>query len=152
MKILDCTLRDGGYYTNWDFDQELTNNYYKLIKSLPIDILEIGYRGNPSKKSSYYGEFYFLTVSNLKRIKSIIGKHKEISIMIDLKDWNNPSDLKKNLSECKGIVDIVRFAINPKKISNIEKFLKVSKDLGFKVATNIMYSHLLLKNKQKNRR
>ena len=62
MKILDCTLRDGGYYTNWDFDQELTNNYYKLIKSLPIDILEIGYRGNPSKKNTYYGEYYFLTV------------------------------------------------------------------------------------------
>ena len=47
MKILDCTLRDGGYYTNWDFDHELTNNYYKLVRSLSIDVIEIGYRGNP---------------------------------------------------------------------------------------------------------
>jgi len=23
MKILDCTLRDGGYYTDWHFDNEL---------------------------------------------------------------------------------------------------------------------------------
>jgi len=23
MKILDCTIRDGGYYTNWDFDQNM---------------------------------------------------------------------------------------------------------------------------------
>ena len=46
MKILDCTLRDGGYYTNWDFDQELAISYYKLLKTLPIDIIEIGYRGN----------------------------------------------------------------------------------------------------------
>lgn len=22
FKILDCTLRDGGYYTNWDFLQK----------------------------------------------------------------------------------------------------------------------------------
>ena len=77
MKILDCTLRDGGYYTNWDFDQELTNNYFKLVKSLPIDVIEVGYRGNTSKKNAYYGEYYFLTVSNLKKIKSIIGNKKK---------------------------------------------------------------------------
>ena len=47
MKILGYTLRDGGYYTNWDFDYELTNNYYKLVRSLSIDVIEIGYRGNP---------------------------------------------------------------------------------------------------------
>jgi|TARA_Y100000294_G_C8560635_1_gene338933 4-hydroxy 2-oxovalerate aldolase len=146
MKILDCTLRDGGYYTNWDFDQELTNNYYKLIKSLPIDILEIGYRGNSSKKNTYYGEYYFLTVSNLKKIKSIIGNKKKISIMIDLKDWNKPSELQKNLSKCKGIVDMVRFAINPKKIIKTKNFLKVTKSLGFKVCVNLMYSHLILNN------
>ena len=70
MKILDCTLGDRGYYTNWDFDHELTNNYYKLVRSLPIDVIEIGYRGNPSKKKAYYGEYYFLTISNLKKIKS----------------------------------------------------------------------------------
>ena len=23
IKILDCTLRDGGYYNNWDFDYEV---------------------------------------------------------------------------------------------------------------------------------
>ena len=27
MKILDCTLRDGGYYTNWDFDDALVTTY-----------------------------------------------------------------------------------------------------------------------------
>ena len=95
MKILDCTLRDGGYYTNWDFDDNLVNDYLKLIKFLPINAIEIGYRGNTDKKS-YYGEFYFLTKSKLKKIKSIIGKSKKISIMIDTKDWNNPADLKKN--------------------------------------------------------
>lgn len=145
MKILDCTLRDGGYYTNWDFDQELTNNYYKLIKSLPIDVLEIGYRGNP-KKEAYYGEYYFLTISNLKKIKSIIGNKKKISIMVDIKDWNSPDELKKNLSKCKEVVDIVRFAINPKKIIETKNFLKVTKSLGFKVCVNLMYSHLILDN------
>jgi 4-hydroxy 2-oxovalerate aldolase len=146
MKILDCTLRDGGYYTNWDFDQELAHNYYKLAKSLPIDIVEIGYRGNPIKKNVYHGEYYFLTVSNLKKIKSIIGNKKKISIMVDLKDWKKAIDLKKNLSKCKGVVDIVRFAVAPNKITRVKDFLKVTKNLGFKVCVNLMYSHLILKD------
>ena len=146
MKILDCTLRDGGYYTNWDFDQELAISYYKLLKTLPIDIIEIGYRGNTAKKNNYFGEYYFLTVSNIKKIRSFVGNKKKISIMIDLKNWEKPHDLQKNLSKCKGIVDIVRFAINPKKIIEAKNFLKVTKNLGFKVCVNLMYSHLILDN------
>mgnify|MGYP001294986426 CR=1 FL=1 len=147
MKILDCTLRDGGYYTNWDFDNKLVNEYLKLVKNLPIDIIEIGYRGNTNKKS-YLGEFYFLTTSNLKKIKSKIGKNKKLSIMIDTKDWNNPKELKNNLSKCKGIVNIVRFAVNPRKISKIKNFLKITKELGFEVAVNLMYSHIILKDEK----
>ena len=64
MKILDCTLRDGGYYTNWDFDSKLVSDYLKLIKHLPIDIIEVGYRGNRNK-NSYLGEFYYLTKNKI---------------------------------------------------------------------------------------
>ena len=145
MKILDCTLRDGGYYTNWDFDKELVNDYLKLIKVLPIDIVEVGYRGNRSKES-YFGEFYFLTKKNLQNIKSKIGKNKKLSVMVDLKDWKNPKELKADLKECQNIVDVVRFAVNPKKINNLRNFLKEVKNLGFKIALNLMYSHLIIKN------
>jgi len=31
INLLDCTLRDGGYYNNWDFSNELVNKYLKLI-------------------------------------------------------------------------------------------------------------------------
>ncbi len=53
MKILDCTLRDGGYYTNWDFDDKLVNDYLELVKFLPIDIVEVGYRGHKNKNVNY---------------------------------------------------------------------------------------------------
>ena len=44
FKILDCTLRDGGYYTNWDFKPQLVDKYLKSVQELPIDYIEIGYR------------------------------------------------------------------------------------------------------------
>jgi 4-hydroxy 2-oxovalerate aldolase len=30
ISILDCTIRDGGYYTNWDFDRELIKKHIQL--------------------------------------------------------------------------------------------------------------------------
>ena len=35
MKILDCTLRDGGYYTNWDFNSETVDAYIQAMNTLP---------------------------------------------------------------------------------------------------------------------
>ena len=54
MKLLDCTLRDGGYYTLWDFPSQVVSAYIEAMNKLPIDYLEVGYRNNPSKE--YLGE------------------------------------------------------------------------------------------------
>ena len=42
MQILDCTLRDGGYYTNWDFNAQVVDAYISAMNGLPIDYLELG--------------------------------------------------------------------------------------------------------------
>ena len=31
FKILDCTLRDGGYYTDWQFDSGLVKRLVKYL-------------------------------------------------------------------------------------------------------------------------
>ena len=38
-EILDCTLRDGGYYTNWDFDKSLVEDYIKYTNHLNISFI-----------------------------------------------------------------------------------------------------------------
>ena len=35
--ILDCTLRDGGYYTNWNFDTQMVKD---LVQHLTFQELE----------------------------------------------------------------------------------------------------------------
>ena len=44
INLLDCTLRDGGYYNNWFFDKELINEYLKVMDLIKIDYVEIGFR------------------------------------------------------------------------------------------------------------
>ena len=42
IKLLDCTLRDGGYYNNWNFHFPSVRKYLHQIYSSKIDIVEIG--------------------------------------------------------------------------------------------------------------
>ena len=44
IKVLDCTLRDGGYYNNWDFSLDLVRDYIKSISSSGIKYIELGFR------------------------------------------------------------------------------------------------------------
>jgi 4-hydroxy 2-oxovalerate aldolase len=62
--LLDCTLRDGGYYTNWDFDKQLVDLYITSLEKLPVDYIEIGYRS--TLKNEYFGEFYYCPLSTVQ--------------------------------------------------------------------------------------
>ena len=42
--LLDCTLRDGGYYNAWDFSSTLINEYLGAIKAAGVDVVELGFR------------------------------------------------------------------------------------------------------------
>ncbi|MGP7735214.1 aldolase catalytic domain-containing protein [Oceanimonas smirnovii] len=42
--LLDCTLRDGGYYNAWDFSPELINDYLAAMQAGGVDIIELGLR------------------------------------------------------------------------------------------------------------
>ena len=44
INILDCTLRDGGYYNNWNFSKKFVEDYLKSIALSGIKIVEIGFR------------------------------------------------------------------------------------------------------------
>ncbi|MDT9195887.1 MAG: aldolase, partial [Limnospira sp. PMC 1245.20] len=44
MKLLDCTLRDGGYYNAWDFPRDIVIDYLNAMKAAGVDIVELGFR------------------------------------------------------------------------------------------------------------
>ena len=44
IKILDCTLRDGGYYNNWNFSKNLVQQYLDTMSETGIEYVELGFR------------------------------------------------------------------------------------------------------------
>lgn len=134
MKILDCTLRDGGYYTNWDFGAGLVRDYLEGFNELPVDYLEIGYRSLPMR--TYFGEFFYCPVHVLRETKQ--RSRKKIAIMLNEKDVR-ANDADTVLAPCIGLVDMVRLAVDPQNLTRVLPLAERTRKMGFEVGINVMY-------------
>ena len=134
FQLLDCTLRDGGYYTDWDFSSDIVDSYIESMNKLPIDYLELGYRNNPDKE--YLGKFGYCPVSVLAGIR----KHstKKLAVMLNEKS-TKPEDLVHLTEPIKGLVDMIRIAVDPKNLLRAIELAKAVRAQGFEVGFNIMY-------------
>lgn len=134
LNILDCTFRDGGYYTNWDFDDTVIDEYVKGMNSLPVNYLELGYRNKPS--GEYMGKLGYSPVSVLRKIRE--KSEKKLAIMLNEKS-TVPDDLDYLLSPLAGIIDMVRLAVDPENFERARLLACEIKKMGFEVAFNTMY-------------
>ena len=140
IKILDCTLRDGGYYNNWDFTKEVVNDYLKTMSSIGIEHVELGFRTLDS--ITIKGVTAHTTDSFINSLK--IPKNLKIGVMVNATDF-----LQTNLDQeksCKKIfpqirnkkIKFVRLACHleePFKIKNAIRWLKKN---NFIVTINLM--------------
>jgi 4-hydroxy 2-oxovalerate aldolase len=134
MKLLDCTLRDGGYYTNWDFPKELVDTYIKSFNDLPIEYLEVGYRSRPQKE--YLGEYFYCPIPVLKKLKQQ-GK-KKLVIILNEKDVR-AEHADELLAPILPYVSMVRLAVDPQNFQRALILGKAVKRLGFELCFNVMY-------------
>ena len=134
-KILDCTLRDGGYYTNWDFDKKLVIEYCKAMEELPIDYVEVGYRS--VKLEGYLGEYFYCPEYVMKELKALMPS-KELTIILDEKNIR-AAHVDTLLKPCIPYISMVRIAIDPKNMERAIELAKAVKAMEFEVAFNVMY-------------
>jgi len=140
LQTLDCTLRDGGYYLNWDFDENLVKKYISSVAAAKIDIVEIGFRFLSEDK--FMGAFAFSTDSYLDTLS--LPKSLQIAVMV------NASELIKYKEGINGAVnylfdkkanspvDIVRIATKASDIDKCAEIAEMLSNLGYRVFINIM--------------
>lgn len=92
-KILDCTLRDGGYYNNWDYDKNIYESYVSAINKSNIKYVEVGFRFNIEDK--FLGPFAITSDNFIKKLK--FKKSVNLALMINCNDLIK----KKNISKEK---------------------------------------------------
>ena len=73
ISVLDCTLRDGGFYTDWDFRPELVKTYLTSMEEAGIDQVEIGYRS--LKRDAFYGAYRYTSEQLLEALAEYAETH-----------------------------------------------------------------------------
>ena len=140
INILDCTLRDGGYYNNWDFSTDLVNDYLKAISESGIKNVEIGFRS--LKENKLNGPNFFSTENYINILK--IPKNINIGVMINVSELTQyRKNYKKILSKIfkeknKSKIKFVRLATHFSEIDEVVKICKILKTKKYMVVINLM--------------
>ena len=140
IKILDCTLRDGGYYNNWDFDEVLVSSYLKAIAQSKIDFVELGLRN--FSKLGFHGAFAYTTESFLNQLE--LPQGPSYGVMVDAKTIlesgrsveDAVDELFVNASESKLI--LVRIAAHFHEVDASGTIASKLKEKGYLVGFNLM--------------
>lgn len=135
IKVIDCTIRDGGLTNDSQFPPEMVRNVFKALNASGVDIIELGYRNSREHFSpDQYGLWRFCDDEVLKKVMDGVELKSQIAIMMDAHK-SNPDDLKP---KAESPVDIVRVATYVKDIDRAIFINKTAQDLGYKTTLNIM--------------
>lgn len=142
MKLLDCTLRDGGYYTLWNFSKKMVERYLVAMSAAKVDVVELGLRNFP--KPQFLGAHAYTVDSYINSLD--IPEGLEIGVMVDAKtllSYDGPLEegidtLFSPASESK--VSLVRVAAHFTEVDKCDALTKALKALGYTVGFNLMQS------------
>ncbi len=139
INLLDCTLRDGGYYNNWFFEKELINEYLRVMDIIKIDYVEIGFRFLDKVKTK--GPCAYTEEKFLKTLK--IPKNLKLGVMVNASDFIGQQNIielaKKNFRLKKdSLISLVRIACHHHEVKEVVPLINWLKKSGYKVGVNIM--------------
>ncbi len=138
--ILDCSLRDGGYYNNWDFPLPLVHEYLATMGAVPVDVIEIGLRD--FSDGTFKGAHAFSTDDYLRNLP--LPEGPAIAVMV------NAKSLLTYPGGCRAAVDalfapcadspvaMVRVAAHVKEVAGCGPIIDRLVELGYRVGLNIM--------------
>ena len=129
-------MRDGGYYTNWNYSDRTIKEYFRHISRLPVDYVEIGYRS--LRSDEYLGELYYTPSYILQAAQELMPGIAK-AIMLDEKDTTLP-ELGTLLDPCVGLIDMVRIAVSPERLTRGLTLARAARAKGFRVAINLMHA------------
>ena len=136
--ILDCTLRDGGYYTNWEFRPELVDRYLDIMDDAPVQVVELGFSGKGADRG------YYASMGSRKCEALTQGRAVTFSVMIDAKDFMvAPDALTDRLTQALGArdagnIEIVRVAVKYSDAARCGPLCETLSRLGYRVFLNLM--------------
>ena len=135
IKVLDCTVRDGGLMNNHNFDLRFVREVYKALSQAGIDYMEIGYKNSQRLFSAKeYGKWKFCQDQDIREVIQGVESKTKISVMVDV----DRVDIEDVLLKKDSPVDMIRVATYVKDVDKAIFLANHFADKGYETAVNIM--------------
>ncbi len=134
VKILDCTIRDGGYLNDWHFDLKLARELYRAHSRSGVDFVEIGFRSTDKYfDPKQYGPWRFTPETLLSEVvKGISGP--AVSLMVDF----GKVDIEDIPDRKNSIASMYRVAVHKDQVLPAIEFCNVIADKGYIASIQLM--------------
>ena len=136
LKVLDCTIRDGGLMNSSRFSDEVVRAVYDACGDAGIDYMEIGYKNSKKIYSpDKFGAWRFCGEDDIKRIIGDNKRDVKISVMADAEKCDYKTDI---VDRSQSPIDMVRVATYIHQIPLAIDMIKHAVDMGYETTVNVM--------------
>lgn len=128
VKLLDCTLRDGGYINDWEFGHSVITGTYKRLENAGVDYIEVGFIDDRREF-----DINRTIVPNTDSFNIIFeGINKKNAIPVAMIDFGT-CDIR-NIRDCSStFIDGIRVIFKKEKIEEALPFCQEIKNKGYKL-------------------
>jgi len=135
IKVIDCTVRDGGLMNKWQFDDAFVKQVYHALAEAGVDYMEIGYLSSESAfDRKEVGPWRFCGQKDLQRIIGDSEKKIKLSAMADI----GRIDYDDIPVRSEGSLDMIRVACYVHQIDKAADLAHHCMDKGYETTINLM--------------
>lgn len=134
IKVLDCTLRDGGYCNQWEFGFLNTKKIINYLLEANIDIIECGFLTNRVVYNPQVTKF-----TTLEELSEVIPKNRKDKLFVAMMNYGEYD--VSSLPEYDGTsVNGIRVAFHKRDLDQAIAVCNRIKEKGYKVFVQAMVS------------
>lgn len=139
LKVLDCTIRDGGLVNNHQFTDELVRAVYEACIEAGIDYMEVGYKNSPRQFSKEeFGPWRHCDEADLNRV---LGGHDAEQTGLKLcamADAGKCDYREQIVPRDESVLDMIRVAFYAHQVSEAVEMINHCDSLGYETCANLM--------------
>jgi 4-hydroxy 2-oxovalerate aldolase len=136
IKVMDCTIRDGGLMNDHQFNEAFVRAVYEADAAAGVDYMEFGYKA--SKRLYARDKFGAWKFSDEEDIRRVVGEKKaspKISVMADVERTDYHTDIPPR---DQSVIDMIRVACYIHQIPGALDMIKDAHDKGYETTLNLM--------------
>ena len=139
LKVLDCTVRDGGLVNAHRFGDDFVAALYRACIDAGIDYMEIGYKNSPRVfPKDKFGPWRHCDEADLRRV---VGDHDpeatglKLAVMADAgkSDWQTQIQ-----PASESVLSMIRVAFYAHQVSEAVDMIRHATELGYEATANLM--------------